>query len=885
MFLKNICKTRFLTLFIFLSYINLVFSQTISGKITADTGKNIVSANVIFKESPDSDQIVEFILAKNGHFTIDLKKQYKTIYVEINSTGYTTLTTEIKAKTGEKVNVDFILKEQKIQNIQEVVIKKSNEAFTIKEDTVSYNVSQYKDPSDRKIQDVLKKMPGITVNEKTGEIKYKGKSVETVKLEGDDLFGNNYTLGTRNINVDIVDKVEAIENYSENALLKGIEASDKVALNLKIKKGKIDLSGNIDWASGFNSNNKQVSAINSTLLQISKNFKSFLNFSYNNIGINQTPYDYFSNSLSIDQQRNQDYNSNKILSDVSFNSNILDDNKVNRNNALFSSYNLIFKPFKNNSTRVNLAYLNDRLSQNIYNESIIIDDNYVISDDFSSIKKPELFKIDINSKTNTSKNSLLEYKLTSSSDVSETTSTIIQNGNKNFDNYLVSKNKFIKQNLEYTYRINKSSALQINGIYSFNDIPQSLFSTPNFIVNENFSFNTQLSNFKKQIIDFQLLYLGKSKNLKYFFALGNSNERNKYVSGLEGFVGSMDTEQYSNHFINQRTSYYSFGQINFSLSKLLIQPSYNLVYLKQTLTQQNLESDKILLEPKLFLRYKLNNVSFLNTVVEYKQKPFSEERLIPNPVFTSIRSNSSSIPTLEIQKTFNTNINYTINNLYKQLNVNFGLFYTKDIGNYFPEISISPYMTSYRYFYSSNSRKNYGVDFLFDKYVSFVDSVIKVGSNYTISNYENIVNNSELRKINNHSFNSEIVWRTVFNSNYNFENKLSYHINRSNVEGGIQNNLKSLSNRFKVIAKPLKKLSIIPTVEYFLPDTTKKINYFFVDATLKYIANRNWEFSILAKNLLNKKVVSEIDVNDYSINTTNTVIIPRYFMLNITYNF
>ena len=87
-------------------------------------------------------------------------------------------------------------------------------------DTTSFNVSAYKDGTERKIQDIIKKLPGVQLNEKTGEIKYKGNSIETVTLDGDDLFGYDYTIGTKNINVDMVDKVQAIENYTKKSTLK-----------------------------------------------------------------------------------------------------------------------------------------------------------------------------------------------------------------------------------------------------------------------------------------------------------------------------------------------------------------------------------------------------------------------------------------------------------------------------------------------------------------------------------------------------------------------------------------------------------------------------------------------------------------------------------------
>ena len=140
----------------------------------------------------------------------------------------------------------------------------------IKNDTVKYNVKSYLNGSDRKILDVIKKMPGIDVNVNTGEIKYKGKSIETVLLEGDNLFGYNYSLGTKNINVNMVEQVQAIENYSENPLLKNIESGNKVVLNLKLKKRKIDFSGNFDAGLGSFDNSNIAANTNLNILGITK---------------------------------------------------------------------------------------------------------------------------------------------------------------------------------------------------------------------------------------------------------------------------------------------------------------------------------------------------------------------------------------------------------------------------------------------------------------------------------------------------------------------------------------------------------------------------------------------------------------------------------------
>src|SRR5699024_3560035 len=107
-----------------------------------------------------------------------------------------------------------------------------------------------------------------------------------VTLDGDNLFGYNYTLGTKNINVDMVEEIEAIENYSENPLLRGIEKGDKVSLNLKLKENKISFSGNVDLGAGISERGNGVFDVNANLLGITKSYKSFATTSYNDVGVN-----------------------------------------------------------------------------------------------------------------------------------------------------------------------------------------------------------------------------------------------------------------------------------------------------------------------------------------------------------------------------------------------------------------------------------------------------------------------------------------------------------------------------------------------------------------------------------------------------------------------
>lgn len=83
------------------------------------------------------------------------------------------------------------------------------------------------------VEDVIKKLHGINVDD-NGKVTFKGKVVEKVMIEQNDFFGKGYKMITQNVHANAIEKVEAISNYSENPLLKGLSNSDKVALNLRL---------------------------------------------------------------------------------------------------------------------------------------------------------------------------------------------------------------------------------------------------------------------------------------------------------------------------------------------------------------------------------------------------------------------------------------------------------------------------------------------------------------------------------------------------------------------------------------------------------------------------------------------------------------------------
>ncbi len=117
--------------------------------------------------------------------------------------------------------------------IKEVIVK-GNKAITMNGDTVSYIADSFKVPPGANVEDLLKKLPGLIV-EKDGTIKANGLKVERVLVDGDDFFGNDATIATRNLDASMIDKVEVIDAESKRSQTTG-ETDDKVKIiNLKLK--------------------------------------------------------------------------------------------------------------------------------------------------------------------------------------------------------------------------------------------------------------------------------------------------------------------------------------------------------------------------------------------------------------------------------------------------------------------------------------------------------------------------------------------------------------------------------------------------------------------------------------------------------------------------
>ena len=108
----------------------------------------------------------------------------------------------------------------------------------VKNDTVEYDAGAYRLRENAVVEDLLKRLPGISIDE-DGKIFVNGKEVTKVMVDGQDFFRSDPNLSIKNIPAHIMDKLQIIEDKSELSKLTGIDdGEENLVINIGIQKDK-----------------------------------------------------------------------------------------------------------------------------------------------------------------------------------------------------------------------------------------------------------------------------------------------------------------------------------------------------------------------------------------------------------------------------------------------------------------------------------------------------------------------------------------------------------------------------------------------------------------------------------------------------------------------
>ena len=140
-----------------------------------------------------------------------------------------------------------------VANLMHEVVITGNHMITIKGDTIEYDAKQFTLQEHAKVEDLLAQLPGIQVDA-DGTITAQGKTVEKVLVDGEEFFGDDPTLVTRNIRGDMVDKVQLYDKKSDQASFTGIDDGERTkTINIALKEdSKNGMFGKLDAGKAHN---------------------------------------------------------------------------------------------------------------------------------------------------------------------------------------------------------------------------------------------------------------------------------------------------------------------------------------------------------------------------------------------------------------------------------------------------------------------------------------------------------------------------------------------------------------------------------------------------------------------------------------------------------
>ncbi len=223
----------------------------LEGVVQDSLNQPLELANVIAINKETSGLESYGITDSAGKFKLQLGKN-GTYNIQISYVGMKTYD-EILTTLESDIQKDYILQAENALDEVELIYEMP---VTIKGDTVVYNADSFQNGTERKLEDVLEKLPGVEINE-DGQIEVEGKVVNKLMVNGKDFFDGDTKLATKNIPSKAVDKIEVLRNYSEVGQLRGVTNNqDNVALNIKLKEGKENFwFGNVTAGGGTSPDN------------------------------------------------------------------------------------------------------------------------------------------------------------------------------------------------------------------------------------------------------------------------------------------------------------------------------------------------------------------------------------------------------------------------------------------------------------------------------------------------------------------------------------------------------------------------------------------------------------------------------------------------------
>ncbi|TAD81703.1 MAG: hypothetical protein EAY75_17355 [Bacteroidetes bacterium] len=218
----------------------------IDGRVQDTTNQLLLeNASIVLLKGKDST-LVKFTRANaNGNFSLAGLDSGAYILL-LTYPGYADYVDMLTVNGN--LNLGKLAMITKAVALQNVIVRGS--PIRMRGDTLAYVADSFKVREGATVEDLLRKLPGIQVNSK-GEITAQGEKVQKVLVDGEEFFGDDPTMATKNLQSSIVKEVQVFDRKSEQATFTGVDDGEKTkTINLKLKDeaqrgyfGKVNLAG------------------------------------------------------------------------------------------------------------------------------------------------------------------------------------------------------------------------------------------------------------------------------------------------------------------------------------------------------------------------------------------------------------------------------------------------------------------------------------------------------------------------------------------------------------------------------------------------------------------------------------------------------------------
>jgi ribosomal protein S6 len=883
-------KYFFTTILLFFAGLFFSYSQTITGIVSDINNISLENANVIAKPL-HANANLKFAIADNkGRYRLELEKDIK-YEITVSYIGFIqeTFVSDENTKTH-----DFKLQPTG-ETLKEIVIKHEFVPIEIKKDTVTYDVKSFANGSERKMKEILEKLPGVEVD-KNGIVRVQGKKVTKMLVEGKSFFGGGSKLAVENIPADALDKIEVIDNFNEVGFMKQVSDSDDLAMNVKLKANKKKfVFGDLETGSGIGFTKNHL-AHASLFYYAPKTNLSFIG-DVNDIGKSTFTFEDlmrfgggFSSFLS----------SRKPLTDLfSFTNN---NNEVVKNKTQFAALNYSFEVApkltisgfsifskiltnsqienKNTFLQNSIVDFENKL-QNGSKESVLGIGNVKL--DYSPNKKEKCF---YNAQYQSTNNDLLNT-------INSTT-----NINSNvFETISKADNNSIKQYLEWhkSYNLHHTATFVVNHSLDINKpINQWLTNQPFLAglipLQNDVSYNIQqLKKVQNNTVDALFKHYWIINNLNHLYTnIGNNFTKSNLETSEKQILSNGNNNDFDNSGFGNKVKYqlndfYIGLEYKFKIGKWTNKPGLYLHFydLQTNQITDNYSIQKTLLQPQFNSDYEFSASEKLNFSYKLSNDFPDANKLSNRYTLQYYNSVFKGNAILENEKFHSANLRYSKMNMYRGIFWNANANFNKKVKTIRNEVILNGINQFTTPILTNNPETNISFNGTFSKKIYRIK--LELNPEMTWFTYYQNLNNIE--SINNQKFQKiGLLLKTAYRKWPSFS--IEYKKGFSQFEG--------------ITNAKYKTDAIISDLELsFLKSWTFKCNYenlkntnnnnqtnFFeiANTSLRYQKkNSPIGFELIANNVFDIQKKNDFSFSDYFILEQSTFVLPRILMLSISY--